>query len=221
MRLGDTVVLDYVVTRCSAIDGIARVVVATSELEQDNAIARWCEERIIPCFRGSEKDVLSRYYHCAKQYSADFVIRVTADCPFLDMELAGQIITAMYEKPADLVMVRGSLPRGLAVEMMSFSALDLMHREGNLPRHREHVTYFAADHPDRFAKTIIDAPADICHPEVRLTLDTAEDYQLCKIIAKHFAGNLLVPARDVVRFLLDHPQIASINANVKQKPVDG
>jgi len=219
MPLGDTVVLDYVVTRCRLIAGADEVVVATSTLPPDDAIEAWCHRRATPCFRGSEDDVLSRYVECARAYRADRVMRVTADCPFVDYELAGDIIRTMDADPADLVVVEGELPRGLVTELFDFSALERIHRIGREPRHREHVTYYAYEYPGQFRRAVLQAPDELRHPRLRITLDTEDDYRLLKAVADRFRGNLAVPSREVVRFLLEHPEIAALNAHVQQKPV--
>lgn len=219
LPLGDTQVLDYVVSRCQKVEGVQEVIVATSTLSQDDAIESWCKERHVTCFRGSEDDVLSRYYECAKLYDPDYVIRVTSDCPFVDYEMASEIVKAMKEQPADYVKVNGNLPRGLVVEMFSFSALSYIHEHGKEPRHREHVTYYGYEFADEFQVTTYTPPASIQQSHLRITLDTEEDYQLCKEIASHFLGDKYVSSQKVVDFLLDHPEVAKINAHVKQKPV--
>ncbi|MED1420452.1 glycosyltransferase family protein [Bacillus smithii] len=217
--LGDTVVLDYVVSRCRQVKQVDEVIVATSVLPQDDAIEKWCQKHHVPCFRGSEDDVLARYYECAKPYHPDYVIRVTADCPFVDFELANNVIEAMTVKPSDIVIVKGDLPRGLVVEMMSFSALEYIYHHGKEPRHREHVTYYAYEFTDEFKHTYVQAPESIQHPQLRITLDTEEDYQLCMAVANHFKGDNLISSQKVVQFLLEHPDIAKLNAHIQQKPV--
>ncbi|AMV12269.1 acylneuraminate cytidylyltransferase [Geobacillus thermoleovorans] len=219
MPLGDTVVLDYVVSRCQQVKEMDDVIVATSTLPQDDAIESWCKQHHVPCFRGSEDDVLARYYECAKPYQPDYVIRVTADCPFVDYELADQIVGAMKAEPSDIVIVEGELPRGLVVEMVSFSALEYIYHHGKEPRHREHVTYYAYEFPSEFRRTYVQAPKAICQPQLRITLDTEEDYQLCAAIANHFRGDRFVRSSEVVQFLLAHPDVAKLNAHVQQKPV--
>lgn len=219
MPLGEAVVLDYVVSRCQQVKQVHEVIVATSVLPQDDAIESWCKQHRVPCFRGSEDDVLARYYECAKPYQPDYVIRVTADCPFVDYELADQVIEAMKAEPSDIVIVEGDLPRGLVVEMVSFSALEYIYHHGKEPRHREHVTYYAYEFPDEFKRTLVQAPKAIQQPQLRITLDTEEDYQLCVAVANHFKENKLISSQKVVQFLLEHPDIAKLNAHVQQKPV--
>lgn len=217
--LGNSVVLDYVVSRCRQVKQVMDVIVATSTLKQDTPVVDWCNENRVTCFRGSEDDVLSRYYECAKPYKPDYVVRVTADCPFVDYDLADQVIMAMSEKPSDLVAVESPLPRGLVVEMVSFKALEYMHEHGHEPRHREHVTYYATEFPEEFERTLIEAPALLRHPELRITLDTEEDYQLCTTVAEYFDRNQLVSSQEVVDYLLANPDVAEMNAHIEQKPV--
>jgi spore coat polysaccharide biosynthesis protein SpsF len=219
MPLGDSVVLDYVVSRCKQVQPVADVIVATSVLPQDDAIEAWCKEHGVSCFRGSEDDVLARYYECAKPYQPDYVIRVTADCPFVDYELANQIVERMNMDPADIVIVDGDLPRGLVVEMISFSALKYIYHHGKESRHREHVTYYAYEFPNEFQRTHVQAPKAIQQPQLRITLDTEEDYQLCTVVADHFRGDKLVASGKIVQFLLDRPDLAKLNAHIQQKPV--
>lgn len=216
--LGGTDVLSYDIARCRAIKGVSEVIIATSELSQDDAIAKWCEEHNVAYFRGSEDDVLDRYVQCAKDYKPDYVMRVTSDCPFVDYEMASDIVSLMEKERKDIVLVEGELPRGLVVELISFEALQRIHSIGKENRHREHVTYYAYEFPNEFKSVTYIAPSNRIAPELRITLDTEEDYALLYEIAKHF-NNPLVSSVEVIRFLKQHPEIAKLNAHIEQKPV--
>ncbi|WCN38142.1 glycosyltransferase family protein [Aneurinibacillus uraniidurans] len=218
-ELGDTIVLDYDVSRCREIQPIHDVIVATSLLSQDDTIEEWCTKNDVAVFRGSEHDVLSRYYECAKLYNPDHVIRVTSDCPFVDYKFANSIVKHMQQNPVDVARIEGDLPRGLAIEMLSFDALEYIHRNGHEPRHREHVTYYAYEYADQFTSTWISAPVSMRHPQLRITLDTKEDYALCRAIAENFVGDKLISSQQVVDYLLENPEIAKLNAHIQQKPV--
>ncbi|WP_314000973.1 glycosyltransferase family protein [uncultured Paenibacillus sp.] len=221
LPLGSSVILDYVVSRCRAIPEIAEVIVATSILEPDEAIADWCKENGVPCFRGSEDDVLSRYYECAKPYRPDYVLRVTADCPFVDYEMAAQMIRLMEEYPSDMVQIMNEdgLTRGLVVEMVSFGTLEYMYRHSKEPRHREHVTYYAKEYPQQFKLPPYMPPAYMHHPQLRITVDTTADYDLCRALVAQAGNDKLILSRDIVGLLLKHPEIAALNAHISQKPV--
>lgn len=220
MPLGTSTVLDYVVDRCRQDSRISDVIVATSVLPQDDPIRNWCAERDVTCFSGSEDDVLSRYYECALPYRPDYVIRVTSDCPFIDHAVIGRIIDSMESHPSDLVRLEGGEPvRGFWSEIFSLEALSLIHRIGQEPRHREHVTYYAYEYPERFRSRMFPMPSYMRHPELRITLDTPEDYAMLQTVADHFKGDRLVSSEAVVEYLLAHPEVASINAHITQKPV--
>lgn len=221
MPLGDTVVLDYVVSRCRKIQHIYEVIVATSILPQDDSIEQWCNNNKVSCFRGSEDDVLARYYECAKTYKPDYVLRVTADCPFVDYEFGAQMVEKMLAQPSDIIVVNEKdFPRGLIIEMVSFKALEYMFLNGQEERHREHVTYYAKENKELFKQTFVQTPESLNYSGLRITLDTQEDYQLCQAVATYFNGNILVPSEKVIEYLLNHPEIAHINSHIEQKPVE-
>jgi len=217
-RLGESDVLTYVTTRCKAVEGVTEVIVATSTFQQDNAVEDWCKEHNVSYFRGSESDVLDRYVQCAKQYEPDYVMRVTSDCPFVDYEMASEIVGLMEQERKDIVLVDGQLPRGLAVELIAYEALLRIHRDGQEARHREHVTYYAYEYREQFESVTYAATKNRNAPQLRITLDTVEDYALCQAVAEHF-NNPLISSADVIQYLLEHPETAQLNAHIEQKPV--
>ncbi|MCE5169316.1 glycosyltransferase family protein [Paenibacillus profundus] len=219
LTLGETIVLDYVVSRCKQIKGVNEVIVATSTEKADDEIEQWCNEHQILCSRGSQDDVLSRYYKCAKEQEVDYVFRVTSDCPFVDYEMATDIVNYMQQDQYDIIKVEGDLPRGLVAELFSFETLEYMNKHGLEERHREHVTYYAYEYPEYFRIGHFQADIRLQHPHLRVTLDTSEDYDLCTSIANQFKDDLLVSSQDVITFLLNHPEVASINAHIEQKQV--
>ncbi|MDN4066462.1 glycosyltransferase family protein [Paenibacillus vini] len=221
MPLGDSCVLDYVVERCKLIQPVAQVIVATSTRLEDDPIASWCSSHDINCFRGEEDNVLSRYYDCAKVYQPEYIIRVTADCPFVDYHFANLTVEAMRNHPSDIVINRqqSELTRGLSVELISFLALERIYQASTEERHREHVTYYAYEYPDQFEQTVINVPDSILYPDLRMTIDTEEDYRLCSLLAERWKGCKDMRSDELIAYLLDHPEIAQINAHIMQKPV--
>lgn len=216
--LGDVDVLSYDIARCREIKGVSEVIVATSTLTQDDAIEDWCRKHLVTCFRGSEDDVLSRYVDCAKQYEPDYIMRVTSDCPFVDYEMASEMVALMKKEQKDIILLEGDLPRGLAVELISYNALIKINKLGQEPRHREHVTYYAYEYSDQFETVTYTVPMNRQEPQLRITLDTDEDYEMLTKVAKHF-NNPLVSSLRVIEYLKATPEVASINAHIEQKPV--
>ncbi|MDQ0298231.1 spore coat polysaccharide biosynthesis protein SpsF [Salibacterium salarium] len=217
--LGDSVVLDYVVKRCNRITNAAKVVVATSTHDRDYAIVEWCSRNNVEYFRGSELDVLARYYQCAKYFDADIVVRVTADCPFVDYELADECISKMKIEKTDILRMTGELPRGLTVEIFSFESLEYMYRYGTESHQKEHVTYYSKEYPSEFDIDFYRVPSELEEPSLRITLDTEEDYVLCTNLAKHFYQDIFVSSKNVVNYLIENSEVANINAHITQKNV--
>jgi len=216
--LGNTNVLNHVVSRCNKIEGINKVIVATSDLPQDDAIMEWCKQHNVSYYRGSEQNVLLRYIEAARPYAPDYVMRVTSDCPFVDYELATEMVRQTQITPVDIVDIVKPLPRGLAVEIIAYDALKRIYNNELEERHREHVTYYAYEYKDKFSRTSFEPDEGIQAPELRITLDTNEDYALCQAIANHFKDKY-ISSTQVVQFLKANPEIARLNAHIEQKPV--
>lgn len=218
MPLGSTDNLTYVIERCKKIDGVSKVLVATSSLSQDDAVEKWCVEHQLSCYRGSEEDVLDRFIQAAKPYDPDYVIRVTADCPFVDYEMASDMVALMKKEQVDIIDLEGQLPRGLAVEVISYKALQYIDEKGHENRHREHVTYYAYEFKEQFTRVSYVADEMRNEPPLRITLDTVADYELLSKVASHF-DDVFVSSIDVIKYLIEHPEVAKINAHIEQKPV--
>ncbi|WP_313892692.1 glycosyltransferase family protein [Psychrobacillus sp.] len=218
MPLGELDVLSYVTARCNKIKGVTEVIVATSTLPQDDAVENWCNEHNVSCFRGSEDNVLDRFVQSAKRYEPDYVMRVTSDCPFVDFEMASNLIELMEHERKDIVLIDGQLPRGLAVELISYEALLRIYRSELEERHREHVTYYAYEFSDQFESVTYIAPKNRVASELRITLDMDADYELCQAVAGHF-NDIYVSSADVIEYLLENPEVARLNAHIEQKPV--
>jgi spore coat polysaccharide biosynthesis protein SpsF len=219
LPFGRTNVLDYAVSRCQAAKGIDQVIVATSEKEADSQIVEWCNRNGIEVFQGSEEDVLSRYFECAKQYKADYVIRALGDCPFFHYELADAVIEHTTRVQGDIAIYSEPIPLGLGVEIISSSALSYIYSHGMEDYHREHVTYYAYENRELFQSVNMDSPAYLKDKQVRLTLDTQEDYQLLTVIANHFAENKLISTPSILNYLEKNKELTSINEHIEQKKV--
>ncbi len=195
------------------------IVVATTTNATDDPIAALCAQLGLPCHRGSEHDVLSRYADAARVHGADVVVRITSDCPLIDPALIDQTIAAFDEGGSDYVsnMLPPTWPYGMAVEVFSAAALAQAHAEATQAAEREHVTPFLYWHPERYRLRNVASPVDLSHH--RWTVDTPEDYALVSRLFDH-----LMPTRpnftqaDVLALLEQHPDWIAINQHIRQKP---
>lgn len=222
MPLGDGTLLDQVVRRTRACPLLAEVVVATTTSAKDEQIVAHCDDRGYAWFRGSEEDVLDRYYRAAKEYRAEHIVRVTADDPLIDPDMLSALIRRHLDSGADYthnVTVWGSgTPVGTGCEVLTFAALEASWREGKEPHHREHVTDYVYEHGERFRTEIVPAPPELWRPQYRLTVDTPEDLQLIREIYRRlYSPGEIIDLADVIRLLDHEPALLEINRHVVQR----
>lgn len=180
--------LEHVLGRLNGLRHNATVVVATTVEARDDAIAVWCNEKGVACYRGDELDVLDRYYQCARSYAFDHVVRLTADNPFTDIVELDRLIDLHLASGNDYTHAFGSLPIGVGSEIFTFAALEQSHREGWLAHHREHVNEYFTDMPQLFLIGTLVVPDAKSAPRLRLTVDTEEDWACADRLARMASG---------------------------------
>jgi spore coat polysaccharide biosynthesis protein SpsF len=213
---GDTM-LARVVSRSRRAKLLHEVVVATSDTAADDPIERECRRLGVAWFRGDEADVLDRYYRASQRFSADVIVRITADCPLIDPELIDTTIHAFVEQKADyatnaLVM---TYPRGLDVEVVEAGALAMAARSAKEMYQRTHVTPYIYENPALFKIVSLNAERD--YGVHRWTVDTVEDLDMVRSIYGHFSNRDDVGWREILKLVEDLPELATINAMVRQK----
>jgi spore coat polysaccharide biosynthesis protein SpsF (cytidylyltransferase family) len=187
MEINKMPMLKFQVERVLQAKMLDEVIVATSTLVEDNEIFELCKDEGIPCFRGSENDVLTRYYDCACKYEAEIVVRVTGDCPFVDPVVIDQSIELFLEAGVDYEVNTAPpetsfWPDGSDVEVFSMEAFKRVHMEAMSPEDREHVTFFFwKNGPNREFSTI-QLKNKENWSKYRFTVDYPEDYEVVKRI---------------------------------------
>lgn len=193
----DRTLLEHVFSRLKLLKHTATVVVATTDSAKDNVVARYCAERSVICFRGSEFNVLERYYLCAKRYAFTDVVRLTADNPFTDVDALDQLIDLHLASDVDFSYSFSCLPVGVGAEIFTFDALEASYQEAKEPHHLEHVDEFLLENPTRFKTIELQINDARNQPEIRLTVDTEQDYQKACYIAQHAAR--IITTEDAIR----------------------
>ena len=172
--------------------------------------------------RGSENDVLDRYYQAAVQTNADLVVRITSDCPLIDPVVIDNIIEQFLDNDCDYCsnsLIR-TYPRGLDTEVFSFKALETAWNEAKKDYEREHVTPYIIENPDKFK--LVNVANDINLSNLRWTLDTREDFEFINVIYKRICPKKQLFLMDDVLELLDkEPELIVINRHIEQKQVHG
>jgi spore coat polysaccharide biosynthesis protein SpsF len=214
---GETI-LYYVVERVKQSKLINQIIVATTTKQEDDVIVEEAERVKVSSFRGSEEDVLSRYYHAAKKYNADIVVRVTSDCPLIDPAIVDQVISKHIETNADYTSncTERTYPRGLDTEVFNFDVLKEAYKNATQRYEKEHVTPYILEHPDKFKLINIEAKGKLRRPDIRITLDTIEDFELINRIILFLPG-INFTTEDIIDFINQSPKLIDINKHVKQK----
>ena len=217
MPVLDRPLLWWVVHRVRQSRYVDEIVIATTTNPRDDAIATLCETENWSVFRGSEDDVLDRYYQAAQTHDADVIIRITSDCPLIDPVVNDCVIASFLSaSPAiDYAsnILKRTYPQGLDVEAFSMDALARAWREVH-SSWREHVTPYIYSNPDKFHLLSVQNPVDYSHH--RWTVDTPEDLELIRRIFEHF-GHGDFRWQDVLELLDVNPDWVAINAHIEQK----
>lgn len=216
-RLAGVPVIRQVYSRVRRIPELDEVVVATTRSSKDDVLVAYCEREGIRILRGSEDDVLDRYYQAARVLKAEVVMRITADCPFIDPRVSHQVLKLLIDDP-DCEYATNALPRtfpdGLDTEVVRMDTLARIWGEVSDPRYREHVTYYISTHPDRFRVRSVVSPVDYSHH--RWTLDCPEDYEVLSRIAEVLRRRGQFGYLEEILAILDErPEIAAINRHLR------
>jgi spore coat polysaccharide biosynthesis protein SpsF len=217
MDLGGKTVLSRVVQRLQRTPHMNEIVVATSEMASDDPLVERCAALSVQCFRGSEHDVLDRFYGAARAHHADAVVRITADCPLIDPTLVAETMRVFESERADYASnsIERTYPRGLDAEVCTMQALSSAWENARQPYEREHVTPYLYEHPERFRIASVVGAVD--YSQYRWTLDTEEDLALLRAIYQAFDNQDNFPWQDVIALMEREPQLAEMNCNVTQK----
>ncbi|MGV8145773.1 MAG: cytidylyltransferase domain-containing protein [Alkaliphilus sp.] len=219
-RLLGKTVLEHVILRVSKAKKIDEVIIATTIDEKDDAIVREAKRLGVVFYRGSEENVLARYYQAAKENNVDIVVRITSDCPLIDSNIIDGVIGFYKNNNYDIVTNAGinleerTYPRGLDLEVFSFKILQNTYKKATKMHQREHVTPYIYE----TSSNIYYYKNEKNYSKHRWTLDTEEDWQLILKIYKHlYKGQHDFNYEDIIRVFDENPELIKINEHIEQK----
>jgi len=207
--------LEHVIARTAQARCIDQVAVATTDGVADDAVAAFCHNRNISCFRGSEDDVLDRYYKAAKVFCADPIVRITADCPLLDPDVIDKTVQAYLDGRCDYasnVLVL-SYPDGLDTEVFSLAALERAWREARLKSEREHVTPYIVNHADLFRQKSVEHQPDLSR--LRWTVDEPRDLEFVRSVYRILGYLPRFGLAEILAVLEQHPELTEVNQGIE------
>lgn len=209
--------LEHLIIRLRAVEEFDDIVIATTDHESDDVLCEWASCNEFKCFRGSEDNVLSRFYHCACECNAQIIARITADDPLKDPQVIRHAIKMLLKHP-DLDYVSNTIkptyPEGIDIEVFTFDALERAFHSAVKKSDLEHVTPYMWNNPEEFRLCNFEASIDTSN--VRLTVDYEEDIEVMRRILHRFSNSPLVPYQKIVKFLNNHPEITKINGGINR-----
>lgn len=206
--------------RCTTLDGI---ILATSVAPADDVLEQWAISVGLPCYRGSEDDVLLRVVEAQRQMNCDIVVEVTGDCIMLDPELIDMGVETFLGNDCDIVTNarERSYPIGEVVQVFRFADLEETERKVSDPLVREHVSLYFYQRPDLYRILNLYAPARWRAPEYRFHFDYPEDYlflqEIHRRLAPTYGDNFGI--EEIMAVLRREPELVEINRHMVERTV--
>lgn len=225
MSVKNKPLLHYVINQVLQSKKINKLIVATTNSPQDDQVVKFTDLYGVEVFRGSEEDVLDRYYQCAKKYNADIIIRITSDCPLIDPHLIDKCITEFEKNQFDYfsnihkkdgnewIYHLSGFPLGFAVEVFTFTVLEKAWNSAKKLSEKEHVTLYILNNPSLFKIGNMENHDD--YSDIHLAVDHKVDFDLVKTVIEHFPDNVIFNLEKIVTFLNKNPKLKQINSNIK------
>ena len=219
---GNITVLEQVIRRLKRSKRLNNNIILAVAEEDEGDLINIAEKEQIMFFKGSINNVLSRYYLAAKENNLNVVVRITSDCPCIDSEIVDAIIDKHITSKTDYTSntLTRTYPRGFDVEVFNFTALDKAHKNAKKSYEIEHVTPYIYKNPNLFNIIQHEAPKALYAPDIRITLDTEEDYALlCFVFDYLYPKNPYFTAYDVINLFNAKPWLKLVNKKVIQKKI--
>ena len=193
-KINDLSLLEIHLKRIKESRQIDRLIVATTDKPQDNAIVKIAENENVDFFRGDENDVLDRYYNAAKNHNPEFVVRLTSDCTLVDPLLIDDLIVAAKKKDVDYYSntLLDQFPDGQDIEIFKFHALEYAWKHAKLSSEREHVTPFIKNNSTFKGKNLFKSDNHNCefnYNNTRMVVDYPQDFEVMKVLIESLGDN--------------------------------
>ena len=217
LKLAGFPLIHHAISRLKPSKLINEVIIATTKNNEDDEIEIWCKNHKIKCFRGSENNVLKRYYDCAEKYNSDYIVRITGDDPFKDYRIIDKAVEIISSNKYDFVCNNSpaSYPEGLDVEVFTKDTLIKIYENATSDQEKEHVTLYVHNNKSLFKTFNMKNSEDLSN--YRWTIDYEEDYIFAKKIYDklYFKKNIFL-TEDIYKILKENSSLLSINNNQKK-----
>jgi len=212
-----------VIDRIKCSTKIDRIILATTINNDDDELVEYAKTQNIYVYRGSEKNVLERVVIAAERYNVENIVELHGDNPFLDPKIIDLAIKRFEITKCDYISntIKKTFPMGLRVQVFPTRLLREIYNTIDDPAVNEHVSLYFYENPKQYNIQNLSAPDEINRPDIRLTVDTKEDFEFVTNIYKKIINKSLYPkfkVSDIINFI-DIDRIPVSNKFIKSKPV--
>ncbi|MCB0344575.1 MAG: glycosyltransferase family protein [Bdellovibrionales bacterium] len=203
--------IHHVFERVSASSKVTGSILATTDAPEDDELSNWALENQLLVFRGSQEDVLERFYYAALASNADIIVRITADDAFKDPQVIDSVVSALLSNSAEYASntIEPSFPEGVDVEVFRFDALERAHKTASRLFEREHVTPYIWQNPELFKLESVVNARDLSH--MRWTIDTQADLDFARAVYyKLYQPGKVFLLEDIITLLESSPEISKL-----------
>ncbi|TXE19094.1 LPS biosynthesis protein [Psychroserpens burtonensis] len=228
LKIEDKTLLQIHIDRIKQAEQVDDIFIATTVEPADDVIVNLAESLDVKYYRGSENDVLDRFYQTVKEIQPDFIVRLTSDCPLIDPKLLDEVISEAKEEDLDYYanIIEERYPDGQDIEVFKFSALEKAWKETTLKSDREHVTPYIRNNSSYKGGTLFKSNnhgLDNNYNHVRLTVDESQDLEVIRHLIKDLGFDK--DWKTYADYYLDNPKIKELNSKIVrnegyQKSVD-
>ena len=206
--------LSFQIERLRLSKRIDEIIIATTTNKEDDPIVELVQKETVKVYRGSEDDVLDRYYLAAKEYKVKHIMRLTADCPLIASEVIDSIASIYFESEVDYICTGETFAEGLDCEIIGFTALAKAWLEAKLESEREHVTLYIRNHPE-FFKTMV-KENDTDDSRYRITVDEEEDFIVVKTVLENLYKDekIYFSIEEIKKFFNENPDTYQLNREI-------
>lgn len=205
-------IIEWVIKRVKKAKLLNNIIVAIPDSKDNDVLEKYISKFGVKVFRGSEDNVLNRFYEAVKNTDTTHIVRVCADNPLIDGNEIDNLINFYKKNSCDYaynhIPKNNLYPDGLGAEIISFDLLKYMNEVVTLQKHKEHCMSYILDNPDKFViKTFDPLDKELYHPEMKFDIDTFDDYY--KLEIKDF--DMDISSKELILLFKDGVEYNTIN----------
>lgn len=226
LKIGDKPMLQHVVNQIKKSKYVDEIIIATTTSKKDEKIVTFCKKNNLNYFRGSNQNVLNRYYHCSKKYSCDPVVRISSDCPFIDPYVIDKTVEIFFAKSYDYVSnniekIKNkwensicNFPQGMVIEICNFRSLEKAWKNARKPSEKEHVFPYVQFTPSKFKIFSFSHESDLSY--IRCTVDKKQDLKFVREVWRRIPkSKKIIHISDIEKIIKKEPHLIEINNSIK------